>query len=100
MVASGWEMRTSVLITQGSSMTISNAQVMAPVEQTASQRVHQSHTVALTIETTLSSMVNDSERHTVTHNPHPLHFPVSMTGSSFNCSPLLHHYNIVIQNNL
>jgi hypothetical protein len=55
---------------------------MAPVEQTASQSVHQSHSTVAMMATTLLTIAKAWQWQTLTHNPHPSHFSVSITGIS------------------
>jgi len=55
---------------------------MAPVGQTASQSVHQSHSTVPIMVIVLLTIARALQWHTPTHNPHPSHFLVSIIGIS------------------
>jgi hypothetical protein len=63
-------------------MIISKGQLIAPVEQTASQSVHQSHSTVSMMVMILLTIAKAWQWHTPTHSPHPSHLPGSITGIS------------------
>ena len=78
------------------SITISKGQLMAPVGQTSSHRVHhllhERHSSFLITVTTLSTSTRMLQWHTLTQSPHPSHFSRSITGTSttISASPCNH----------
>src|SRR4030043_1338396 len=64
------------------SITISKGQLKAPVIQTISHSVHQSHSSAVLTATISPTSTRAPQWHTSTQTPHPLHFSASITGIS------------------
>jgi hypothetical protein len=70
-----------------SSMTISKAQVRAPVGHTTSQIVHQWHSSVSTMATAFFNSTIAPQWQTSIHNPQRLHFSASISGIRVIASP-------------